>query len=61
MEIRTDGGITYFEKAGATSGFTARIVITRAPAVGIVVLSNSAGAELQSVAQRIHDVVRATP
>lgn len=61
MEIRSDAGITYFEKAGATSGFTARIVITREPSVGVVVLSNSGGAELQSVAQRIHDAVRTTP
>jgi serine-type D-Ala-D-Ala carboxypeptidase/endopeptidase len=59
FEIRTDAGTTYFEKSGATSGFTARIVVSRSPAVGIVVLSNSARADLNDVAQRMHGAVRA--
>jgi serine-type D-Ala-D-Ala carboxypeptidase/endopeptidase len=59
LEIREAQGTTYFEKDGLTPGFTARIVATKSPALGVVVLANTANADVNALAQRVHDVARA--
>lgn len=58
LELREAQGVAYAEKSGATSGFTARIVATTSPALGIVVLANTANADVNALAQRVHDAVK---
>lgn len=59
LELRDAQGVAYAEKSGATPGFTARIVATASPALGIVVLANTANADVNALAQRVHDAVKA--
>ncbi|MBK8213076.1 MAG: beta-lactamase family protein [Myxococcales bacterium] len=59
VELREAQGTRYLEKSGATSGFTARVVATRSPALGVVVLANTANVDVNGLAQRVHDAARA--